>query len=591
MTDRERVVELAKRRGFFFPAGEPYGGVAGFWTYGPAGAALKRNVEDRWRDRFVTAEGNHEIDAPTILPEPIFEASGHLEDFTDMIVDCPDCGRSHRADHLVEAAGDVEDAEGLAPETIAERIADLGISCPVCGADLGGEAVDEFNLMFTTGIGPGDGEPGYLRPETAQATLVDTPRLLEYARGRLPFGIVQVGRAYRNEISPRRSIIRVREMTQAELEFYTDPDGDGPDLDAVEGASLRLYPAADQEADGERYRTVTPAEAVTEGYVDEPWLAYFLGRTERWLCGLGVDPEQLRFRQHLSAERAHYARDCWDGEVNLGGDWIELVGLADRGQYDLEHHAAHSGEDYTIFRQYDEPRSAERATVDPDMSTLGPAYGEAAPDVVAALEERARTEPAAFEGEVVTIDLDGETHEVPVEATGFQRETITEAGEHVTPQVIEPAFGVDRLVFTLLMHAYREDEVDGEPRRYLALPPSVAPTLAGVFPLLGRDDLESRASRLHDELAGDGLAVTYDDAGNIGRRYRRQDEIGTPFCVTVDHRTLEDDTVTVRDRDSTAQIRLAADDLPTTLRELREGRLGFDALLERAETVDRELAE
>ncbi|MFP4628039.1 MAG: glycine--tRNA ligase, partial [Halobacteriales archaeon] len=391
MTDspRERVVELAKRRGFFFPSAEAYGGVAGFWTYGPAGAALKRNVEDRWRDRFVIAEGNREIDAPTILPEPVFEASGHLRDFTDMIVECPACGRAHRADHLLEATGEVADAEALAPGAVAEHLADLGVTCPRCGADLAGESVEEFNLMFATTIGPGDGQPGYLRPETAQATLVDAPRLLEYARNQLPFGVVQVGRAYRNEISPRRSVIRVREMTQAELEYFVDPEGPGPDLARVGGATLRLYPVGAQRDASGRYRELSPAAAVEAGVIDAPWLAYFLGVTDRWLRALGVDPERLRFRQHLPDERAHYARDCWDAEVDLGGDWVELAGLADRGQYDLHHHAEASGEDYTVFRPYDEARTVERATVDPDMATLGPDLGSAAPRVVEALERLA----------------------------------------------------------------------------------------------------------------------------------------------------------------------------------------------------------
>ena len=219
----EKLVELAKRRGYFFRTAGVYGGVGGFYTFGPHGAALKDNVERTWRDRFAVAEGHLEVDSPTIMPEPVFEASGHLAGFDDMLVECPDCGESHRADHVVEDATDVEDAESLPVEEVEDLITAHALVCPGCGAGLAGQAVEAFNLMFETKIGPGDAQPGYLRPETAQGIFVEFPRLREYARNTLPFGVAQIGRAYRNEISPRRSIIRTREFTQAELELFVDP--------------------------------------------------------------------------------------------------------------------------------------------------------------------------------------------------------------------------------------------------------------------------------------------------------------------------------------------------------------------------------
>ncbi|RQH00890.1 glycine--tRNA ligase [Natrarchaeobius oligotrophus] len=576
----EKLVELAKRRGYFFQSSGSYGGVGGFYTFGPQGAALKGNVEDAWRDRFAVAEGNMEIDAPTIMPEPVFEASGHLEGFDDMLVECPDCGESHRADHVVEDDTEYEDAESLPIPEVEEVIAEYELVCPSCGAGLAGQAVEAFNLMFATNIGPGDSQPGYLRPETAQGIFVEFPRLKEYARNQLPFGVTQIGRAYRNEISPRRSIIRTREFTQAELEYFVDPETDEPDLERVENVEVALYPASEQQTDDGEVIETTVGAAVEEGVIGDPWVAYFLGVAKPWYESVGVDMDRFRFRQHLSGERAHYAADCWDAESEIDGNWIELAGFAYRSDYDLSKHAEHSGDRFTVFRQYDEPKTVERATVDPDMSYLGPEFGGDAQTVVSELEALAGRDRAAFEGDAVEIDLEGETREIPVEKTGFAVEEETIAGEHVTPHVVEPSFGVDRLVYTVLHHAYREDEVDGEERTYLELPPEVAPTFVGVFPLQNDADLEAQADEIVDDLREAGLSVSYDDSGNIGRRYRRQDEVGTPFCVTVDYETIEEDqtTVTVRERDTTAQKRLSVDELAETLTAIREGDLAFDEL-------------
>ncbi len=555
----EQLVELAKRRGYFFQSSGAYGGVGGFYTFGPQGASLKSNVEDAWRDRFALEEGNMEIDAPTIMPEPVFEASGHLDGFDDMLVECSECGESHRADHIVEDNTDYEDAESLPIPEVEEVIAEYELVCPSCGAGLGGEAVEAFNLMFATNIGSGDSQPGYLRPETAQGIFVEFPRLKEYARNTLPFGVTQIGRAYRNEISPRRSIIRTREFTQAELEYFIDPEEDEPDLSAVEDVDVALYPVTEQNAeDGEELET-TIGDAVAEGVIADPWVAYFLGIAQEWYDSIGVDMDRFRFRQHLSGERAHYASDCWDAESEIDGNWIEIAGFAHRGDYDLSKHAEHSGDRFTVFKQYDEPKTVERATVDPDMSFLGPEFGGDAQAVVSELEALAGRDRSAFDDETVEIELEGESHEIPVEKTGF---------------------AVERVVYTVLHHAYQEDEVSGEERTYLELEPEVAPTFAGVFPLQNDDELEAQAEDVASSLREAGLSVTYDDSGNIGRRYRRQDEVGTPFCVTVDYETIENEetTVTVRERDSTDQKRLPVDGLAETLVALREGNVAFSEL-------------
>ncbi|WP_178915652.1 glycine--tRNA ligase [Natronomonas gomsonensis] len=572
MTELDDLAELAKRRGFFFPSNEAYGGTAGFYTYGPEGAALKRNLEDTWRDIFVREEGHMELEAPTVMPEAVFEASGHLDGFDDMIIECVECGATHRADHLVEdAVEDIEDAEAYEPEEVAELIADHGIECPSCGASLADTDVEEFNLMFGTNIGPGSSSPGYLRPETAQGIFVEFPRLKEYARNQLPFGVAQIGRAYRNEISPRRALVRVREFTQAELEHFIDPETDEPPLERVADVEVPLYSAEAQNADDGGVETYTVGEAVEEGVIGSEWVAYYLGRAMDFYERIGIDMERLRYRQHLAGERAHYAADCWDAETELGGNWIEVTGFAYRSDYDLSKHGEYSGEDFTLFRQYDEPKTVERATVDPDMSYLGPEFGGSAGDVADALESLAGRDRSAFDGEEVTVEVDGESYTVPVEKTGFSVEEQTEAGEHITPHVVEPSFGVGRLVYSVLIHRHGTDEVDGEQRAFLDLPADIAPTTVAVFPLMTKDGLDDRAEELAHELRESGFEVAYDDTGNIGRRYRRQDEVGTPYCVTVDYETLEDETVTVRERDSTDQTRVAVDELPGALRRLVGG--------------------
>ncbi|SEW16895.1 glycine--tRNA ligase [Halobacterium jilantaiense] len=574
----EELSELARRRGFFFQANEAYGGVAGFYTYGPEGAALKRNVEETWRDRFVTREGNMEIDSPTVTPEPVFRASGHLDDFDDMLVECPECGESHRADHVVEDNTDVEDAESVPTGEVEDLIAEHDLVCPDCGASLVGQPVEGFNLMFETTIGPGSGQAGFLRPETAQGMFTEFPRLKEYARNQLPFGVAQVGTGYRNEISPRNALLRTREFTMAELEHFVDPESEGPDLDRVADVELPLYPVEAQQADGEEYVHLTPHEALDEGVVAGEWVAYFLARSKQWFERVGVDMDRFRFRQHLPGELAHYASDCWDAEGEVGGDWVELEGVASRTDYDLSKHEKHADDNFTVFQAYDEPKTVERATVDPEMSYLGPEFGGDAADVADALADLAARDRSAFDDDTVTVEVDGEEYMIPAEKTGFEVAEETESGRHIVPHVVEPAFGVGRAVYTVLAHRYDTDEVDGETRDVLRLPAEVAPTTVGVFPLMDKDGMGETARDLAADLREAGLAVTYDDSGNIGRRYRRQDEVGTPYCVTVDYEGLEDGTVTLRDRDTTDQTRVELDGLAELLGSLRDGEVSFEEL-------------
>ena len=575
--EREEVVELAKRRGYLYPSFEIYGGASGFWDYGPLGTSLKNEVVDSWREMYVVRHGYEEIDATTVGKEDVYVASGHAEGFADALASCPDCGTFFRADHLVEDHTEIENADGMPLDRLADILADEGIVCPSCGATLDEAEVEEFNLMFETNIGPGSGRKGYLRPETAQGIFVDFQRLKRYFRESLPFGVTQIGRAYRNEINPRQGIVRLREFQQAELEYFKKAE-DEIDVSPVEDVEVRLYPVEQQEDDDGEAFVTTVGEAVEEGIINSPTIAYFVGRSQEWYESIGIDPEKLRFRQHLSDERAHYASDCWDGETLTTFGWIEVNGVADRSDYDLRKHAEHSGEEMGVWQEYDEPVVREETVTDPDMSVLGPEFGGAAGDIADALRKKARSEPDVFEDaeDEVTVEVDGETYAVPLEATGFERREKRETGENILPQVVEPSYGLDRIVYSVIEHSYDEDVVDDEERSVLRLPPNTAPFDAAVFPLVTKDGLEEHAREIEGALREAGLRVKYDGSGAIGRRYRRQDEIGTPLAVTVDYDTKEDGTVTIRDRDTTEQRRVRKEDVAEFVRGVVENGVSFE---------------
>ncbi len=562
-----KISELAKRRGFFSQTAEAYGGVGGFQTFGPEGAELKRKIENSWRNKFSDSLGHREIEAPTIMPEPVFEASGHLDTFDDMIIKCPECGTSSRADHIVEDNTEMDEAEGLSTDKIEEIIKENDLKCPECGANLSDIAVEDFNLMFETSIGPGSGQPGYLRPETAQGIFVEFPRFKEYMRNQLPFGITQIGKSYRNEISPRKGLVRVRELTQAELEHFIDPEEDKPPISDVEDTELKLYSRERQQSD-EGVEKMTVGEAVDRGIVESEWIAYYLGLAAEWYRSIGVDMDRFRFRQHQNDELSHYASDCWDAESQVDGDWIEITGFAYRGCYDLKKHHKHSEEDYTVFKEYEKPVKEEVTEASPNMGYLGPEYGDRAAEISEKIREKAENSPEVFQKDSVEVKINGEAFEIPVEECNFEEKTVTKNGEHIFPHIVEPSFGIDRMVYTVLAHAYSEDEVDGERRKLLKLEEDIAPTEVAVFPLMDKDGLSEKAKQVAGNLRKQGFSVKYDDTGNIGKRYRRQDEVGTPYCVTVDYETLEDDpeTVTVRERDSTKQERVKTEDLKQHLR-------------------------
>lgn len=567
----EKVAELSKRRGFFFQTSDSYGGVGGFQTFGPEGAELKRKIENSWRETFSRELGHREIEAPTIMQEEVFRASGHLDGFDDMIIECPECDKSTRADHLVEDNTDVEEAEGFSTDQIEALIQEHELVCPGCYEDLSDVEVDDFNLMFETSIGPGSSQKGYMRPETAQGIFTEFPRLKQYERNQLPFGITQIGKAYRNEISPRKGLVRVRELTQAELEHFIDPEEDEPPISEVKDVELNLFSRERQESGDDPVR-MTVKQAVEKDVVESEWIAYYLGIARKWYQEIGVDMERFRFRQHQNDELSHYASDCWDAETDIGGEqeeWLEITGFAYRGCYDLSNHAEHSGDekDFRIFKEYDEPRTVERKTVNPDMGYLGPEFGDKAGEIADKLEKLADNRPEVFEEDDVTVELNGEDIKVPSEKCNFKNEEIEKTGEHILPHVVEPSFGIGRALYTVLVHSYDEDEIDGEERRVLRLNDEVAPTEVAVFPMMDKDGMAEKAESIADKLRDSGFSVKYDNTGDIGKRYRRQDEVGTPYCVTIDYETLEDEpeTVTIRDRDSTEQERVRVSQLEEEL--------------------------
>lgn len=569
MDNYEKVTELARRRGFLWPAFELYGGAAGFYDYGPLGAPLKRRIEDIWRQFFVIAEGFAEIEAPTIGVEGIFQASGHLGGFSDPLIGCKECKEIYRADHLIKHIIEVPDA--LSNEEIYRVIKNNEIGCPECGGEL--SEVYEFNLMFKTMIGPGNKMAGYLRPETAQGMFINFPRLLRYFRDSLPFAAVQIGKSFRNEISPRQGVIRLREFTQAEAEIFIDPrDKSHPRFGEVKDIRMKFYSQAAQER-GE-LDEMTFGEAVERGIIAHETLAYYVARTYQFLMAVGVSPDRLRFRQHKSDEMAHYAADCWDAEVLLDRlGWIEIVGVADRTDYDLKAHMAQSKVNLTVFVNYDKPVKREKLVVKPDMKALGPRFKGKAKAVADALKALS---PDELKGERIKVVVDGETIEIEPSLVSYETVVEEVRGEELVPHVIEPSFGIDRIIYTVLDHSYYEDAVDGEARSVLRFKPSVAPIEVAVLPLMDRDELVAPAKNILEELRCRGLRVDYDTSGSIGRRYRRNDEIGTPYEVTVDYETIEQGTVTIRDRDTMCQIRVPVGELADRVRALLSGGLKFE---------------
>lgn len=455
LKDMETIVRLCKSRGYVYPGSEIYGGLANTWDYGPLGVELKNNVKEAWRKKFIQENKNIVgLDAAILMNPETWVASGHVSGFSDPLLDCKECKTRHRADKLIESfahdKGEDIVADGWTDEQMLNYINDNKIVCPKCGK-LNYTNIRKFNLMFKTfqGVTEDSTSTVFLRPETAQGIFVDFKNVMRTTRKKIPMGIAQIGKAFRNEITPGNFTFRTREFEQMELEFFCKP---GTDLE---------------------------------------WFEYWRKFCKDWLLNLGMKEENIRLRDHSPEELVFYSKGTTDIEFAFPFGWGELWGIADRTDYDLTAHQTHSKE---------------------DMSYLDP-----------------------------------------------------ETNEKYIPYVIEPSVGADRVTLAFLCNAYEEQELgEGDTRVVLHLHPALAPYKAAILPLSKK--LNDKADEVFQTLAK-AFPVDYDDAGSIGKRYRRQDEIGTPYCITVDFDTLEDNQVTVRDRDTMEQIRIPIDQVEKYISE------------------------
>ena len=566
------VNELARRRGFFWNSYEIYGGVGGFVTYGPLGARLKLNIENKLRELFVTKTGILEMESSVVTPGKVFEASGHVDHFKEPMVECLKCNKRFRADHLLEEYAKISSAEAekMSLDEIAKAIKDNNIVCPDCGG--GFNPPQQFLTMFVTTIGPYAGATGYGRPEAAQGIFVEFNRLYAMAREKLPFGVIQIGHALRNEISPRQGLIRLREFTICDLEFFFDPEEPCCHLlKDVENEALPILLGETRLKGSEETANVTVREALDRKIVRSEWQAFFMALAKKLLVEIGVPAEKQRFIEKLPWEKAHYSSQSFDQEVYVERwGWTEVSGHAYRTDYDLSCHMQASGADLRVYKEYEEPVEAEQLVVKPVMAKLGPAFKKEAGKVAELL---GKADPEVVKA---SLEKDGyfmlDAHKLLPEHVAIATQKTIERGKRFIPHVVEPSFGSDRLFYVALEYAYgvKEDRV------VMRFPRSIAPTQVGVYPLMSKDGLMEKALEVQKLLAQEGFSTEFDEAGSIGRRYARADEAGVPLGITIDYDTLNDDTVTIRDRDSWRQVRTSIKDLPELLRRYFQHRIGFE---------------
>jgi len=628
--DRNGVESLLKRRFFVAPAFEIYGGVGGLYDYGPPGSAAKNYLTALWREHFVVADGMLEIECSALTPAPVLKASGHVDKFADILVKDSVTSEPFRADHLLNdhltailenkphpyvlaarkkktkgkkggGEADVSDhwieidgSKELEEELLSlrERLDELSLSememmlekydCrnPETGNALGKPY--EFNLMFGTSIGPAGNIPGYLRPETAQGIFVNFQRLLAFNQGKLPFAVAQIGSSFRNEISPKAGLLRVREFTQAEIEHFVAPENkDHARFSEVADLVLELYPRENQITTRTTKR-MSAREAVETGVIDNQTLGYFIARTAQFVEIMGLDMRYVRFRQHLQSEMAHYASDCWDLEVRTSYGWIECAGLADRSAFDLSNHSKASGIDLCAREVFDEIRYETKRVATPNKPVLGKAFKKQAQDVMKALSEMDSDAIASLESSLNTTgkaQLAGV--EVVPEMIAFETVTNALSGRNFYPSVIEPSFGIGRLLYCLFEHAYYVRPGDDEARAVLALPATIAPVKVVLLPISRNEQFDPLLREIADAFRARRIVCRTDDSGvSIGRRYARADEVGTPFGITVDFDSIKDQTVTLRERDSTKQVRATTSQVVDAVTDLISGRVVWSKLVQ-----------
>ena len=552
---------------------------------------------DCWRKHFVLQENMLEMECTCLTPEVVLKTSGHVDRFTDLMVKDTESGECFRADKLLEDA--IDDLIDSSPDMLAEEREDhlrvqrqadaytpeeidallLKYNClgPASGKPYSPSF--PFNLMFKTTIGPEGNAVGYLRPETAQGLFVNFRRLLDANAGKMPFAAAQIGLGFRNEIAPRSGLLRVREFCMAEIEHFCSPtDKSHSNFAAVADKELVLFGRDDQLGSG-KTKTLSVKEAVSTGLINNETLAYFMARTQLFMEKIGMNPTKLRFRQHLTTEMAHYACDCWDLEIETSYGWIECVGHADRACYDLDVHEKKTNTPMLATQKLDTPVDMEIAKLKFDRKSLGKTFKKDQRVVSAALEAKAENwadfEPIAnaleTEGSAVVDGFTIEKHMVT-----WTRSTKKVHEIKYTPSVIEPSFGMGRILYSLLEHSF--DQRDGDDQRcVMKFPPAVAPTKCAVLPISNSEDLLNPiVHKIAADLMDSDLATRVDcSSTTVGRRYARVDEMGIPFTCTVDFQTATDNTVTMRERDSTQQIRLPIDDVTHLIYDLCHGRLSW----------------
>ncbi|WFD30474.1 glycine--tRNA ligase [Malassezia sp. CBS 17886] len=629
--ERAQLEGLMTKRFFYTQAFEIYGGVAGLYDYGPSGAALQANIISQWRSHFIIEEDMLELDTTIMTLSDVLKTSGHVDKFADWMVKDIKTGEIYRADHLVEnvlearLAGDAEarrreaggDA-GAAPAPAEEKKTKKKAKCAAVkledaaadayrrilaqiddysGAQLAeiikeheitapgsGNVVTEpteFNLMFESNIGPTGQTKGYLRPETAQGHFVNFERLLDFNNGRVPFASAQIGKSFRNEISPRAGLLRVREFVMAEIEHYVDPEKKTHvRFPEVAHLVLPFLPAAEQKAGGTAVQKHTLGDAVHSGMVDNETLGYFLGRIYLFLVSIGINTERLRFRQHMDNEMAHYASDCWDAEIHTSYGWIECVGCADRSAFDLTMHSRRTKRDMMVQEPLKQPKVYEKYVPVVNRKVLGPHFKKDAKlveDAILALDQAqlAQLQRDLAQGSA-SIQANGQSYSVVPEHVSVEYKTIKENVRSFTPNVIEPSFGIGRIFYALLEHSFWAREEDKE-RGVLSLPPLVAPFKVLIVPISSNEQLSPLARQLSKQLRALGIASRIDDSSaTIGRRYARNDELGTPFACTIDFASLSKGTITLRERDTTAQRIGTVDEVVDVVRRLCDGSLAWN---------------
>ncbi|KAK2721425.1 glycine--tRNA ligase-like [Artemia franciscana] len=537
---RNRLDNLVRRKFFYCNSAEIYGGIAGVLDYGPIGCEIKENIISLFRKHFIQKEKMVQVECAALTPEKVLVESGHVEKFCDLMV------KDKTQYKKVETTKDQGEYK-------------------------------KFNLLFSTYVGP---DPtcqtkAYLRPETAQGIFLNFARLYDYVHRQLPFAAVQIGPAYRNEISPRNGLLRAREFLLAEIQHFYDPqEGCHKCFSTVAGLSIPLLPAQAQ-MEKKDAKNIKLGDAVADHIISNQHLAYFIGKIYQFLLMVGVDQKKIRFRQHLPNEMAFYAQDCWDAECHTSYGWIECVGCADRSTYDLTRHSEATGADMRADRKLSEAKIKE-ITLAPVSSAIIQKYGkEAAKALIKELKKHEKIIAEKIEKEdQVELPVNGTNFTITSKMVKVKKCTKRVEEEKFVPAVIEPSFGVGRIMYVLLEHNFKIREGSSD-RTFFSFPPMVAPYKCCVLPIRKDPEIMNMVGRICEDLEAENITFTTDaSAASIGRRYARQDELGVPFILTVDDITLrKPHSVTLRDRDSMLQYRVPVSNVVNILNDLTSGKV------------------